>query len=109
MSTRGKRRELQAKRAEEGVGSRGPMPGLGGRPEEEEESVRHRGVSCRPRGPRREWAAVESVGHNNTMFSRGSMPGSGGCPGEAESEWTQRREHAGREGQGGSGQPWAQA
>ena len=34
-STRAQRRELQAERADEGAGGRGPTPGRGGRPEEE--------------------------------------------------------------------------
>jgi len=83
----------QQQRTAQGAGSRGPMPGLGGRPEEEEST----------RAQRRELQAERA---DEGAGSRGPMPGLGGRPEEEESTRAQRRElqaERADEGVGGRG------
>ena len=78
-SRRTQKHGLQAERAEEGLGSRGPMPGQGGRPEEEAS-----------RRTQRHELQLERA--EKGLGSRGPMPGQGGRPEEEASSRTQRHE-----------------
>ena len=84
---------MQAERAEEGAGTRGPTPGRGGRQEEEEST----------RAQRRELQAERAEEGAGT---RGPTPGRGGRPEEEESRRAQRQElqaERAEEGAGGRG------
>ena len=81
---------MQAERAEEGAGTRGPTPGRGGRPEEEEST----------RAQRRELQADRS---EEGTGSRGPTPGRGGRPEEEESRRAQRQELQAERAEEGAG------
>ena len=100
-------RANQAARAKAGAGSRGPMPGHGGRPEEEdsrkmqreelqserrEEGAGSRGPLPDENNRQRQREELQSERREEGAGSRGPLPGHGGRPEEEDSRKMQREE-----------------